>query len=198
MTTTTIVLPPGRLNLPRWSEIWHAREVAVRMAQRDIIIRYRQTILGVGWVILQPLMSAGVFTLVFGRVAGFQNGVPIPFFLFSLAGTKISGAYTAAAHDPAFTAAAKAHPGQLASLQQHLSGGLNDTSFLTSLARPLSHPFYVGFSSAGDVVFAVCAVLLVAAVVLSAFLKEVPLRLVSGNQARAQAEAVQTHHESVL
>lgn len=89
MTTTTIVLPPGRLNLPRWRELWNAREVAIRMAQRDIIVRYRQTILGVGWVILQPLMSAGVFTLVFGRVAGFQNGVPIPFFLFSLAGTLV-------------------------------------------------------------------------------------------------------------
>lgn len=88
-TTTTVVLPPGRLNLPRWREVWHSREVAVRMAQRDIIIRYRQTILGVGWVILQPLMSAGVFTLVFGKVAGFQNGVPIPFFLFSLAGTLV-------------------------------------------------------------------------------------------------------------
>lgn len=89
MTTTTIVLPPGRLNLPRWAELWRSREVAFRMAQRDIIVRYRQTILGIGWVILQPLMSAGVFTLVFGRVAGFQNGVPIPFFLFSLAGTLI-------------------------------------------------------------------------------------------------------------
>lgn len=109
--------------------------------------------------------------------------------LFSLAGTKITGAYTAAQHDLAFRAAAKANPGQLASLRQHLSGGLNDTSFLGGLARALSHPFYVGFSSAGDVVFGVTAVLLVAAVVLSLLLKEVPLRLMSGNQARAQAEA---------
>jgi len=109
--------------------------------------------------------------------------------LFSLAGTKISGAYAAAQHDPAFQAAARANPGQLASLRQHLSGGLNDTSFLGGLARALSHPFYVGFSSAGDVVFAVTAVLLVGAVVLSLLLKEVPLRLMSGNQARAQGEA---------
>jgi EmrB/QacA subfamily drug resistance transporter len=108
--------------------------------------------------------------------------------LFSLAGTKISGAYAAAQSDPAFTAAAKAHPGQLTSLQQHLSGGLNDTSFLSGLARAISHPFYVGFSSAGDVVFAIVAVLLVGCVVLALFLKEVPLRLMSGNQARASAE----------
>jgi EmrB/QacA subfamily drug resistance transporter len=112
--------------------------------------------------------------------------------LFSLAGSKIGQQYNNAATDPAFLAAAKAHPDQLASLHQHLSGGLDDTSFLTGLAKPLVHPFYVGFSNAGDVVFAVCAILLLAAIVLSARLKEVPLRLVSGNQARAEAEAAST------
>ena len=100
---------------------------------------------------------------------------------------KIGQQYAKAASDPAYLAAAKANPGQVASLHQHLSGGLQDTSFLNGLAKPLAHPFYAGFSSAGDVVFAVVAVLLVAAVILSASLKEVPLRLVSGNQARAQA-----------
>jgi EmrB/QacA subfamily drug resistance transporter len=109
--------------------------------------------------------------------------------LFSLAGTKIAGAYTSAQHDPAFQAAAKAHQDQVAALHSHLAGGLNDTSFLGGLARAISHPFYAGFSSAADVVFAVVAVLLVGAVVLSLFLKEVPLRLMSGNQARVQAEA---------
>ena len=107
--------------------------------------------------------------------------------LFSLAGTKITAAYAKAATSPAYLAAAKAHPGQVAALRQHLGGGLDDTSFLNGLAKPLAHPFFVGFSSAGDVVFAVTAVLLVAAIVLSACLKEVPLRLVSGNQARAEA-----------
>jgi predicted MFS family arabinose efflux permease len=78
-------------------------------------------------------------------------------------------------------------PARVAALHQHLSGGLDDTSFLSGLAKPLAHPFFVGFSSAGDVVFAITAILLVAAIVLSSSLKEVPLRLVSGNQARAQA-----------
>jgi EmrB/QacA subfamily drug resistance transporter len=109
--------------------------------------------------------------------------------LFSEAGTKIGQQYAKAATDPAYLAAAKANPAQVTSLQQHLSGGLDDTSFLNGLAKPLVHPFFVGFSSAGDVVFAVTAILLLAAVVLSACLKEVPLRRVSGNQARAAAEA---------
>jgi EmrB/QacA subfamily drug resistance transporter len=105
--------------------------------------------------------------------------------LFSLAGTKIVQQYTKAGTDPAYLAAAKSNPGQVAALHQHLASGLSDTSFLNGLAKPLVHPFFVGFSAAGDVVFAVTAILLLGAVVLSACLKEVPLRLVSGNQARA-------------
>jgi EmrB/QacA subfamily drug resistance transporter len=109
--------------------------------------------------------------------------------LFSLAGTKITQQYAKAATDPAFLAAARANPGQLTTLHQDLAGGLNNTSFLNGLAKPLSQPFFAGFSAAGDVVFAITAILLLAAIVLSACLKEVPLRLVSGNQARAEGAA---------
>jgi EmrB/QacA subfamily drug resistance transporter len=108
--------------------------------------------------------------------------------LFSLAPSKIGEQYAKAVHTPAFQAAARAHPAQVVALHHNLAGGLNDTSFLSSLARPLAEPFYIGFSEAGSVVFMVTAVLLLAAIVLSASMKEVPLRLVSGNQARAQAE----------
>lgn len=80
-----VITPPGRLNLPPWGEIWRAREVAVRLAQRDVIVRYRQTIFGVAWVILQPLVGAGIFTIVFGVIAGLSTeGVPT--FVFTLAG----------------------------------------------------------------------------------------------------------------
>jgi EmrB/QacA subfamily drug resistance transporter len=109
--------------------------------------------------------------------------------LFTEAGSKISQQYARAATDPAYLSAARAHPGQVTALRQHLGSGLNDTSFLNGLAKPLVHPFFAGFSAASDVVFAVTGVLLIAAVVLSACLKEVPLRRVSGNQARAAAEA---------
>jgi hypothetical protein len=112
--------------------------------------------------------------------------------LFSLAGTKINSAYASAQHSQSFIDAVNAHPGQLASLQQHLSGGIDDTSFLSGLASTIAHPFYVGFSQAGDVVFAVCAVLLIGGFVLSMFLKEVPLRLMSGNQARSADPATAT------
>lgn len=81
----TVITPPGRLNLPAWRELWNAREVAVRLALRDVIVRYRQTIFGITWVIAQPLVSAGIFTIVFGEIAGLSTG-KIPTFLFTLAG----------------------------------------------------------------------------------------------------------------
>jgi lipopolysaccharide transport system permease protein len=82
---TVVIEPPRRLNLPRWTDLWHSREVVTRLAQRDIIVRYRQTIVGVAWVIIQPVMAAGVFTLVFGAVANLSSD-GLPYFLFSLAG----------------------------------------------------------------------------------------------------------------
>lgn len=82
----TVVRPPGRLNLPRWSELWGAREILVRLAQRDVIIRYRQTILGMVWVVLQPLVAAAILTVVFSKVASFGSPGDVPYFMFSLAG----------------------------------------------------------------------------------------------------------------
>ncbi|WP_022882136.1 ABC transporter permease [Gryllotalpicola ginsengisoli] len=83
---TFVIEPPRRLNLPRWAILWRARDVVTRLAQRDIIVRYRQTVLGAAWVIIQPVMSAGVFSLVFGTVAHLSSD-GLPYFLFSLAGT---------------------------------------------------------------------------------------------------------------
>ncbi len=57
----------------------------VRLALRDVIVRYRQTIFGITWVIAQPLVSAGIFTVVFGEIAGLSTG-NVPTFLFTLAG----------------------------------------------------------------------------------------------------------------
>ena len=86
MAPHTVIGPPGPLHLPRWSELWEAREVLWRFGQRDILLRYRQTLIGVAWVILQPIVTAGVFALVFGRVAQLPTG-GIPYFLFGYVGT---------------------------------------------------------------------------------------------------------------
>lgn len=96
----TVVEPPRRIDLPRASELWQAREVVARLAQRDIIVRYRQTVLGVAWVVIQPVLAAGIFSVVFGSVAGLSSD-GVPYFLFALAGmlpwTLFNGALTRAA-----------------------------------------------------------------------------------------------------
>ena len=80
-----VITPPRGLALPRWREVWEAREVAFRFAQRDILLRYRQTVVGVAWVIIQPLLAAGIFTIVFGTIANLSTG-GVPPLLFSFMG----------------------------------------------------------------------------------------------------------------
>ena len=61
------------------SELWRYRELFLFLAWRDLLIRYKQTVLGILWAILQPLTSVAVFTIVFGKMAGLDaNGAPYP------------------------------------------------------------------------------------------------------------------------
>jgi lipopolysaccharide transport system permease protein len=80
-----VITPPGRFSLPSLHQLWEAREILLRFGARDVTLRYRQTALGVIWVVLQPLLAAGVFTLVFGHVAKLPTG-GVPYFLFSFSG----------------------------------------------------------------------------------------------------------------
>src|SRR5881394_1205513 len=65
-------------------EVWHARELLYFLVWRDIKVRYKQTVLGIGWSVLQPFLTMVVFTVFFGRLAKVpSDGVPYP--LFSLA-----------------------------------------------------------------------------------------------------------------
>ena len=80
-----VITPPGRFRLPSITHLWEAREVFTSFGRRDITLRYRQTALGVIWVVLQPLLAAGVFTLVFGKIARLPSG-GVPYFVFSFAG----------------------------------------------------------------------------------------------------------------
>ena len=68
-----------------WAELWRYRDLWLTLALRDIKLRYRQTALGVAWVVLLPLIASGVFTLVFGIVARLPSDGS-PYFLFVFAG----------------------------------------------------------------------------------------------------------------
>jgi lipopolysaccharide transport system permease protein len=69
----------------RLDEVWRYRELLWFLALRDIKVRYKQTALGASWAVLQPLLTAVIFTVVFGRLARIpSDGVPYP--IFALAG----------------------------------------------------------------------------------------------------------------
>lgn len=64
------------------NELWHYRELAYFLAWRDVKVRYKQTLIGVAWVLLQPLAMMAVFWLIFGRVAQLpSDAVPYPLFV---------------------------------------------------------------------------------------------------------------------
>lgn len=64
--------------------VWAYREILFILVWRDIVVRYKQTILGVLWVILQPLITMVIFTLIFGSMANIASeGVPYPIFTYA-------------------------------------------------------------------------------------------------------------------
>jgi lipopolysaccharide transport system permease protein len=80
------VITPGS-KWPRWElrELWQQRELVAILAQRDIRLRYRQTVLGVAWAVLQPLLTALVIALLFGRWAGLSQHSTLPYALVTFA-----------------------------------------------------------------------------------------------------------------
>lgn len=80
-----VIEPASRWRAINIRELWRFRDLFVALGVRDLKLRYRQTALGAAWVVLQPLLAAGIFSLVFGRVAGLPSD-GVPYFLFSYAG----------------------------------------------------------------------------------------------------------------
>jgi len=81
----TIIKPRKGISSLDISEIWRYRELFYIFAWRDIKVRYKQTILGVGWAILQPIFSTFIFTIFFGDLVKISSGA-LPYPLFVLIG----------------------------------------------------------------------------------------------------------------
>src|SRR5579862_9367170 len=85
-TSREIVIRPKRgFNPIPFAELWQFRDLLFTLAQRDVKLRYRQTALGAIWVVLQPLIGAGLFSFVFGMVAKLPSD-NVPYFVFAYAG----------------------------------------------------------------------------------------------------------------
>src|SRR6478672_9538403 len=72
----------AKLGTPR--ELWDFRELFYFLAWRDMKVRYKQTLLGVAWAVIQPFFTMLIFTLFFGKLAGVpSDGVPYPVFVYA-------------------------------------------------------------------------------------------------------------------
>ena len=83
---TTVITPHGSVFHVPWRELWEYRDLIYRFVHRDFVSRYKQTVLGSLWYVLQPLFTSLMFTLVFNKIAKISTG-EIPPMLFFLAGT---------------------------------------------------------------------------------------------------------------
>jgi len=79
-----MIIRPGMGPLHYWKDLWRYRELFYFLAWRDILVRYKQTAIGIFWSVLRPLVTMLAFTLVFDRLANLpSNGVPYPIMIFS-------------------------------------------------------------------------------------------------------------------
>ncbi|WP_417617905.1 ABC transporter permease [Parasphingorhabdus sp.] len=74
-----LVLAPGRSEKHYFRDVWFFRELFVILAWRDVTVRYKQTVVGVAWALLKPLLSIVIFSIIFGGLAKLpSDGVPYP------------------------------------------------------------------------------------------------------------------------
>jgi lipopolysaccharide transport system permease protein len=74
-----LVIEAGRSERHYWRDLWRYRELLYFLAWRDILVRYKQTVIGVLWALIRPLLTIVVFTVVFGNLAKLPSeGVPYP------------------------------------------------------------------------------------------------------------------------
>ena len=81
---TELVIEAGRMSKQYWLDLWNYRELFYFLAWRDILIRYKQTAIGVAWAFIRPFLTMIVFTVIFGKLAKLPSeGIPYPILVFS-------------------------------------------------------------------------------------------------------------------
>ncbi|HET6324370.1 MAG TPA: hypothetical protein VFG04_06690, partial [Planctomycetaceae bacterium] len=84
-TTRTVIEPRSGWQLVDFAQLWRYRELLGFLAWRDVKVRYKQTVLGAMWAVLQPVLTMLVFTIFFGRFGGMSHNVEgaYPIFVFA-------------------------------------------------------------------------------------------------------------------
>jgi lipopolysaccharide transport system permease protein len=80
-----LTIEAGRTEKNYWHDLWRYRELFYFLAWRDILVRYKQTVIGVAWALIRPFVTVSVFTIVFNRVAKLAAPGSLPYALFVFA-----------------------------------------------------------------------------------------------------------------
>ncbi len=79
-----LVIEAGRTERHYWKDLWRYRELFYFFAWRDILVRYKQTVIGIAWALLRPFLIMVVFTLIFGKLAKLpSDNAPYPILVFA-------------------------------------------------------------------------------------------------------------------
>lgn len=79
-----VTIEAGRTESHYWRDLWRYRELFYFLAWRDLLVRYKQTVIGIAWAVIRPLLTMLVLTLVFGKLAKLpSDGVPYPLLVFA-------------------------------------------------------------------------------------------------------------------
>jgi len=81
-----LVLKAGRAERHYWRDLWAYRELFAILAWRDIAVRYKQTVIGVGWAVVRPFVTMVVFTVLFGKLGNFPSEASAPYPIMVFAG----------------------------------------------------------------------------------------------------------------
>jgi lipopolysaccharide transport system permease protein len=82
----TLIIEPGHVEQNYWRDLWRYRELFFILAWRDVSVRYKQTVIGLVWAIIRPVLTTIIFTVIFGRVANLPSDGNAPYALMVLAG----------------------------------------------------------------------------------------------------------------
>jgi lipopolysaccharide transport system permease protein len=80
-----LLIEPGRAEKNYWRDLWRYRELFMMLAWRDVAVRYKQTVAGASWAVIQPLLNMIIMTVIFGKVAGLpsQGNAPYAIMVFA-------------------------------------------------------------------------------------------------------------------
>ena len=78
-----LVIEAGRAESQYWRDLWRYRELFYFLAWRDILVRYKQTAIGVAWALIRPLLTMIVFTVIYSKVAGLTSVIPYALLVFA-------------------------------------------------------------------------------------------------------------------